>query len=159
MPGTPPTPSPRVEPTGFKLPDGYRSTFTFSLKPTVALWEMTVQPTGEDGGEAIDTTTMWNESRRTYHPKALVKNTEVKGTAAYDPDAIPDIRSMTNKPQVLTEHLPDGSSDCFYGWLQKVDFKELKEGEFPQLDYTVFVSNTDPDGNEQGPVYTPASGT
>ena len=159
MPGTPPSVTPRTAPTGYKLPDGYRTTIAFALKPAISFWETSSMPPGFDGGEAIQTSTMFNNQWHTFWPRSLIKSSEVKGKAAYDPDMYADIESLVNKNGSITVHLPSGDQVSFYGWLQKIDFEELEEGKFPMLNYTIFVSNTDNAQNEEGPVYTAASGT
>jgi len=155
-----PTVTARVKPSGFKLPDGYRSTWAFALKPAIQLWEKTVKPPGVDGGAAIDQTTMHNDAWRTVAPRSLKTLTESSFKFAYDPDAYPDIIAMVNIQQSITCHEPDGSAIAIYGFLQKVEFDPLEEGKQPEGTATVTPTNYDPVNNiEAGPLFVPAAGT
>lgn len=155
-----PSPSQRTTPTGFKMPDGYQALVSFGAQPTIQLWEKVVKPPGIDGKEAIDTTTMHNINWRTYAHRHLMTLTESQFTAAYDPDAYNDMLRAINRDDTITFHYPDGSSLAFYGFMQKLDFAELKEGEFPELTCTITPTNWDvQNGVEAAPTFTAASGT
>lgn len=155
----------RVTPTGFKMPDGYQSTIAFANQPNIQFWEMTVKPPAIEGGDAIKTTTMHNARWRTSDAKKLVELGEVTGSAMYDPDVIgatdnAGLRSLINANQAITIHFPDLSTLAFFGFLGKVEFGELKEGEPPTLTYTIHPTCWDPvNFVEAGPVFTAASGT
>lgn len=149
----------RQAPTGYKLPDGFSSKIAFSSKPAVSLWEMTVKPSGKDGGDAIPTSTMHNVRRHTFAPRTLVKDDEIVVTFAYDPDFESDIEGMLNVNQAITQLFPTGDYKDFWGFLRKVEFGELKEGDMPTGTATICVSNTDASGAESPPVYHAAAGT
>ena len=103
---------------------------------------------------------MFNVKYRTFAPKTLITLTEASGTAAYDPNVIPELLAMLNFPSSVTVHFPSNEQYSFFGFIQKVEFKELKEGEQPELDYTIGITNYDYINNvEAGPLYTPAPGT
>lgn len=155
---TPPTPTAAGTPTGFKMPDGFSSTIVFASKASLGIWEKQVKPPGMDGGEPIDTSTMRNSKFHTMHPRSLQKVDSTTVSCAYDPDAYADLQTLVNFPDTVTVHWPTHDSVCAYGFLQKAEFGELKEGEFPEVTLTIAWTNTDATGAEAGPVYT-ASGT
>jgi hypothetical protein len=104
---------------------------------------------------------MWNTTWRTRYARHLKTLTDCTGEAAYDPDCIPDLQTIINNVGGVTVHFADGSTLDFWGFLQKVDFSEHKEGEMPTLNYTIVPTNQDLAtlGSTQGPVFTPAAGT
>ena len=156
----PPTTVTRPTPTGWKLPDGFRTKVGIGANPGIQFWEKSVKPMGVDGGEPIDITTMYNTRWHTLYPKTLIKGTEMTGKAAYDPNVYPELQAIVNMPCSMTVLFPTNATLTFYGALSKFEFGELREGEFPEADYTIVVTNYDPiNGVEQGPVYTPAPGT
>ena len=155
-----PTPTPRTLPTGWKMPDGFKCLITLSLKPAINLWERDVKTGGMDGGEKIDTSTQHNIRWRTFQPRQLITLTDLTMDCAYDPDVHSDVLSILNVPQTITEFYPDGTTQCYYGYVQKFEKAALKEGEFPMATVTVTPTNWDATNNvEAAPVLTPASGT
>lgn len=150
----------RQVPTGYKLPDGFKTTIAFANKPAVQFWEKTVQPPGFDGGEKIDTTTMLNTTWRTMAARQLKTLTDCEVSAAYDPDVFPDILGLINVPQAITVHFPDNSTLAFYGFLQKFVPDAMEEGKFPEAKLTITPTNWDLSaGTEAAPVFTAATGT
>lgn len=157
--GAPPN-NPRTTPAGFRLLDGFSSVVGMELYPGIALYERTVAPPGMDGGEAIETMTMWNVDFRTVAPRKLITMTPTKFTAAYDPVCYLDIFAAINVAQGITVWFPDGSSVDFFGFLQKFEPKDMEEGRMPEADVTFVPTMTDPaDGTEAGGVYNAPSGT
>lgn len=166
MPGTPPTPSPPGNPAGFKLPDGFATEIAIAGATTIRIWEKTVQPPGYDGGAPIDITTMRNLKWRTKHPKHLQDVTNMEIACAYDPNVYNDVAPLINVPTTITVTFPPGETGhgtgdtlCFYGYMMKFVPEPLKEGEFPTAAVTIVPTNTDPAGNEEGPVWTSGTGT
>jgi len=157
----PPTPATTfTPPVGIKLGDGYQTLMVWAdstgTQVPVSFWIITVKPVGLDGGDPVDTTTMWNIEWHTKHPRFLANQTDATGTAAYDPQFYNNIIASFNKNGTITVRFPDGSTVAFYGYLQKFDPGELKEGEMPTAAITFIATNTDPvDGTEQAPVYVP----
>jgi hypothetical protein len=150
----------RVTPTGYKMPDGYRSLITWAKKPNIQFWEREVKPPGIDGKEAIDTTTMHNITWRTYAARHLKTLTESSFMAALDPDVMNDIWSLVNNEDSVTMTYPSNDQMAFFGFLQKVDFENFKEGEFPGITVTLTPTNWDPVGFvEAAPVFQSAAGT
>ena len=150
----------RQTPSGWKMPDGYQSLIAFSTAPSIKLWEKSVKPPGLDGGEGIDTSTMFNLVYRTKSARHLVSLDNSTMVCAYDPDVYADILNQVNREQAITVIFPDHSTLSFFGFLQKAEPGELKEGTFPEITITIVVTNWDPVAFvEQGPVFTAAAGT
>lgn len=156
-----PTPTDRQDPVGVYLCDGYQTLITFAADPDASFWEISVTPPGADGGEPVDGTTMHNETWRTMCVRHLKTLTPASGTAAYDPQVLPQLVNLINVVTSVTVHQPDGSSWTFWGALTQFTIQEHSEGSLPIANFTVTPTNMDPsDGSEAGPVYTPpGSGT
>ncbi len=152
-----PTPS-----TG-KLPDGYQTLIAFASNASIQFWEVTTQPPGIDGGEPVNNTTMLNLAWRTMRARKLKTLTPIKVTAAYDPDAFnsgTNLVTMINKEDSVTVRFPSMDTVAFFGYLQKAEPVEHKEGEMPLLNLTIVPTNWDyTNGLEVGPLYTSATGT
>lgn len=155
-----PVPSARSTPGGIKLRDGFRSLITLASFPAIKFWEKQTKPPGLDGGEPIDTTTMHNLRWHTMSPRSLAKSTDGSTTVAYDPKVFDQILQALNDETTLTYSFRDGSTYACYGYLQKFDPSELKEGEMPEASITLVTTNWDPVNNvEADPVMTEVSGT
>ncbi len=146
-------------PVGTRLTDGFKTIITFSGATGAALWEMTIQPPGVDGGGPNDTTSMRNTAWRTRQPKKLRTLTEASGTAQYDPVFFDTatLNALLNINQSITILFPDNSTLVFWGWLNEFKPNEHKEGEAPTVRFTVVPSNQNATGAEIGPVYAAAS--
>jgi hypothetical protein len=155
-----PSPTARQTPAGVKMRDGYQALFAFAADPNIEFWEKTVKPPGVDGGDGIDTTTMHNTEFRTMSARALKTLTEASTTAAYDPTLYDSIMSLINVETTVTVHFSDGSSLAFYGFLQKFEPGDLKEGEMPEASITIICTNEDPVARtEEGPVLAAGTGS
>lgn len=155
-----PSPTVRGTPSGIKLDDGFSSKVTFEGNPTVSLWEKTTNPPDIDGGEKINTTTMHNTQVRTYAARHLYDFGNATFKAAYDPAVLTQIYSLINSPQAITFRFGDGSTWAFFGYLQKVEFDDLVEGQQAEATVTIASTNFDPVGKVEAiPVITSVSGT
>ena len=155
-----PTTTARSTPQGIRLDDGFSTLIAFAADPDVSFWEQTVQPPGLDGGDPIETTTMHNENLRTMSSRALKTMTPMTTTAAYDPNVYNNLNSLINVETSITVIFPDGSTLAFFGFLQKFEPQELKEGEQPLASITIVPTNIDPsDGSEAEFVLNSAAGT
>lgn len=150
----------RTTPVGIKLEDGFSTKITFSRDPDVSFWEISVTPPGWEGGDPIDTTTMFNSVFRTKAARNLKEQTEASATVAYDPQVKTQIQELLNAEGTVTVHYPDGSSEAFYGYLKTFEHQENSEGEFPQADITIVPTQWDPANRvEAGPTVVSVSGT
>lgn len=154
----PPAPTTRVQPPGRPMEDGYRTLITFAADPDVKLWEKSVTPPGFDGGEAIPTSTMWNEVLRTFALPGLRTMSDASGRCAYDPAVYPQIEDLVNVETTITVRFPNGATLAFFGGLRTFTPGELVEGQMPEADFAITSTNTDPTtGSEASPVYTAGS--
>lgn len=156
---TAPTVTARGTPAGARLTDGFSTTIAFAADSDASFWEVTITPPGMDGGDPIDNTTMLNTNWRTFAARALKTLTESKITAAYDPLLYSNILDLINVETSITIHFPNSDTLAFYGFLQKFEPGDCKEGEQPTATITIKPTNYDPvAGTEEAPVYT-AAGT
>jgi hypothetical protein len=139
-----------------RIDDGFATIISFANNPTVKFYEKTVTPPGIDGGGPNDTTTMRNTAYRTRAPKKLKSMTRMTATCSYDPIVFSpsEVWAMTNVNQLITVTFPDGSEVSFYGWLDKFDPGEAREGEQPTATVTIECSNQNLSGVETAPVYS-----
>lgn len=155
-----PTASVRTIPVGYKMPDGFKTVISFASNTGIQFWEITVKPPGADGGDPIETTTMHNVLYRTKDTKSLKTLTECTVTAMYDPDVLPGLWQLINAPTSITIKFPDNAKMIFYGYLQKYEVNEHKEGEPPTLTLSIVPTNWDPTNKvEAAPVFTASVGT
>lgn len=150
----------RGVPAGIQIPDGYQSLFAFNRKPTLGFWEKQVKPPGIDGGEPIDNTTMLNTVWHVMRARKLKKRESIVLQAAFDPSAITDYINLVNVEDAGTVIFPDGTTETYWCYLQKIEFGELKIGEMPELTATIVVTNYDPTAHvEAGSVLASITGT
>jgi hypothetical protein len=155
-----PSPTPRVDPGGIKLDDGYRSLVTIAADTDISLWEIGVTPPGMDGGDPIDTTTMHNDTYRTMASRALKTLTEFTFRFAYDPAVYTQLETNINVETTITITYPDGSTLAFYGFLRSAEFDELVEGTRPEGTATITPTNFDPTNKvEAAPALASVAGT
>lgn len=150
----------RVAPVGRHLDDGYQTLIAFAVNPDISFWEKSVKPPGFDGGDPIDTTTMFNTTYRTMASRALKTMTGGQMVVAYDPRVMDLIVAIINVEGAITCTFSDGSTWDFYGFLQSFEPNDCAEGAQPEATVVFVPTNTDPDtGAEVGPNYKTASGT
>ncbi len=155
-----PVTTPRVAPVGVRLSDGFSTKIAFAQDDDVSFWELTVQPLGLSGGDAIEITTMHNVTYRTMAPRSLITATPITLTVAYDPFVYDQIIALLNVDGDITITFPDTDTLDFFGYLQEFTPSENEEGTMPQASITIQPTNFDPaDGSEQGPVLTATTGT
>lgn len=145
----------RGTPDGFLPQNGFGSFITFPTIPQLNIWEKDTGVPGQDGGEAVETTTHHNVTYRTFAPRSLVTLTPFQVVAAYDPCVYDDLLTLININDNITITFFDSSTLAFWGFLQSVEFAPLVDGEQPELTLTIVPTNWDPDNCvEAGPVLT-----
>lgn len=160
-----PTPTTRVAPTGIKLERGYQCLITIALKTNIDFWEVNLTPPGFEGGEPIDQTTQFNSLFMTYLPQALINQTPVNLSAAYDPVVINQLfasgaKLVLNVNTTITFRFGDGSTIAFYGWLRSFIPQEVSPPNQPRANIVIQASNFDPVNRvEAGPAVTSVAGT
>lgn len=150
----------RQSPGGLKLINGHATKIAFERDPDVSLWETEVTPPGIEGGDKIDTTTMFNTTYRTGAPRNLKELTQVQFTAAYDPAIYNQIDNLVNQEGAITVRFPDGSTESFFGYLRSFQPNGNQEGVMPTAQCTVEPTQWDPANDvEAGGALASVSGT
>lgn len=150
----------RTVPTGYKLPEGFKTTLAFSLRPAINIWEVDVGPAGLTA-TAINTTTQHNTKYDTKWVSALVESNDISGTAGYDPDSMDDLMFLVGAQSgSFTVHMPQGTKYAYWGAALSFQFPSLKSRQFPMVNYNLCVTNWDPVNKvEAGPSVTQSAGT
>lgn len=138
-----------------RLDDGFSTLIQLENIPTVELWEKEVTPPSLSANGPIDTTTMRNTRLRTMAPKQLVTVGKAQAVVAYATIALDAIMSQLGVNQRITIFNPDGSTYVYWGWINEFTPGTNKEGDQPTATVSFEPSNTDLDGNEVAPLYTP----
>jgi len=150
----------RQTPAGARLTDGFPTKIAFSRDPDISFWETEVTPPGIDGGDAVETSTMFNTDWRTMAPRRLKTLTDATITAAYDPNVFNQLVELCNEEGSVTVTFSDGSTLSFYGYLKMAEPGACVEGEMPTMEITVVPTNYDPTNKvEAAPVLVSVSGT
>lgn len=136
-----------------RLKDGFKTVINIG---GTNIFEMEVQPPGLEGGDAIETTTMRNVSRRTKAARQLIEMTNGSLTVAWDPASYSSLKSQINNNQELTVTFPDLSTLQFWGYLKNFIPNPLVEGEMPTAECEIVGTLSDNDCVEQDWVYTAA---
>lgn len=158
---TAPTPAAAlIQPDGIKNKNGFKTCFHFSYDPDIPVWGKTGQPPGYEGGDSVDQTTFLNTTFRTKAPRTLIDVTNPKIKVAYDAKVYPLMQAMINREQTITAFWLNGDRLAFYGYVKSFIPTEHTEGNQPEADLELVVTNVDPaTGEEEEPVFTAASGT
>lgn len=133
--------------------DGYRTLITFTNLGNANFNEVTVKPPGVTGRGPIDTTSMRNNKFTTKWPKSLIDFSSVTSTAQWDPRFLFDIIDLVvNKNQTIRVQMPNNQKIRFYGWADRAEPNEHREGEVPLITLELIPSNVNPQGVESAPV-------
>jgi len=141
--------------------DGFSTKLSPEAAPSIAFWERTVTPMSLDTEEKIPLTTMFQTLYRTFAGRKLLTVGDLKATVFWYVGTythVEDVMGESNNGS-WTLSLPDGGTIDFYAFLKSFTPKDNEEGKVPEADIELVVTNRDSDGNEVGPVFTPASGT
>lgn len=142
------------------LENGYQTLIALNADVDISFWEKAVTPLPVVLDDAIDITTMHNDTWKTKAAPALADTGEVTCTVAYDPDVYNQIIAILGDSTEITIHLPDDSTLSFWGYLSKFEPAELVNGTFPEATITIVPTNYDrTNATEEAPVLTPTVGT
>lgn len=130
----------RTSPGGTPPEDGWSSKIAFAADPDISFWEKTVKPPGVEGGDPIDTTTMFNTTYRTQSPRSLKSLTNSTARVTYDAEVIDQIIALVNVNGWITIHFPNSDTWDFPGWLKTFNPAELSEGAQPEADIEIVCS-------------------
>jgi hypothetical protein len=131
----------RSAPAGTKLDEGFPAKIAFAADSDVSFWEKSVKPPGVDGGDAVETTTMFNTTYRTRGPRVLKTLTDAQLTVAYDPQVLDQIIALINVNGWISVHFSDGSCWNFVGYLKSFEPNEMQEGNQPEAAITIVATN------------------
>jgi hypothetical protein len=150
----------RVLPTGFKVPEGFKSTLAFSLKPGLNIYEVDVPMPGGDS-VVIDITTQLNTKWHTKALSALIDSPEISGNGGWDPSFFDDYIFLTGaQGGAFTVHTPTNSTTSCWGGLKSFMPQPWKFSTFPLINFTLVNTNRNPTtGAEEGPFTVPSAGT
>lgn len=153
----------RVVPSGIPLTDQYQTTIAFARRPNINFWEKVVGQAGIDIGQPINTTTQLNSDWMTFAPRQLATLTPFSCTVAYDPAVLSEIYAyLIGQPGAITEHLPDGSTYSYFGYVQSFKRKDMDVGSNNQPEAVIEIvpTNWDPVNHvEASPLLVSVSGT
>lgn len=155
-----PVASTRITPTAWKVDQGYRILITLAANKSIAFFEVEVTPAGVDGGDAIKTSTQFNNTYHSKRPRHLMMTDGAKVKAQLAAGTRHQCELIINVETTITETYPDGSTYAYYGFLKSVKFGSFKEGEKPDCDIEIVETDWDyVNAVEAGPVYVPTAGT
>jgi hypothetical protein len=154
----------RIDPSdlGIRLDDGFSTKILIGANLSILLWDKSSQPPGVDGGDEIETTTMFNLEYRTFAPRRLKTLSPVELTCAYEPGvyAVNEIMAIINQNTTINVVFSDGSVLGFFGYLKVFTPQTVEEGSQPEANCTIVPTNWDPDNNvEAGPALANVTGT
>ena len=154
-----PSPTPRSTPLGLPLRDGFGTMVTFGDEAAMSIWEKETTPPGKDGGDAINTTTFHNTARQTKWPRALLEDTDTSGVCAYDPDVETELETLINDNMEITITFNDGTTKAVWGYLKEFAPQSHTDGDMPEANFVVVITNTDDAFAEQAPVVAAVAGS
>lgn len=147
------------------LTQGHGTRIYFTSTPILWFEEKSMTPPAIDGGDPINTTVDVAGTKRVrlVAPRAKVKmGTAVNLIVAYDPRVF-NYYSELNRAIGLNQYIlcqfPDSSQLKFLGWIQSFNANAMQEGEQPQANVIITVSNFNLDNNQpEWPKFTSSLG-
>jgi len=124
------------------LIDGFPTTIVFD-GCSLTICVKTLTPPEMDSGGSIDINGMTPTTRkfRLRAPKRLISLNSMSLTAAYDPiiydQGMIVARARVGAIQSFTVVFSNGDTLIFYGFVEKISFQEIKEGEQPMVNITI----------------------
>lgn len=126
-----------------QMKDGF-STIIAMPQSGIQFSEVTIKPPGFDMGGKIDITSMRNDTMRTYATKSLMTVTDITCTVKWDPayyDTLMHAANGMGVERLIVITFPDLSTISFYGFIDKFEPQEHREGELPLANLTISCTN------------------
>lgn len=142
-----PVPVPPVLPNTTYMTDGYQTLFTFTNNPAIGLWvslEGGLKPGGLDTEGPIKIGTMHARRMRIMAAKKLVTHQPTTMTCFYSPAVLPALFAQLGLQTTITITFPDGSTWAFFGYLNKFEPGDNKEGNAPTATCEIVAISRDP---------------
>lgn len=142
-----PVPTPPVLPAVSYMVDGYQALITFSVNPDVGLWvtlEGGLKPGGLDTEGEIKIGTMHARRYRIKAAKKLLTHMPTTFTAFYAPSVLPELEALLGFQTTITITFPDETTWAFFGYLNKFDPSDMKEGVAPTATCEIIGISRDP---------------
>ncbi len=103
---------------------------------------------------------MLNLAYETKAPQRLIGFDDGVVVAAYDPHVFNTLETLVNLPDSITFAYPEGSAECYWGYLQHVSKTPLQKDQQPEMTLTIVITNWDPiNCVEAGPVFVAGTGS
>lgn len=148
-----PVPTPPVRPSITYMTDGYQSLITFAVDPDVGLWvtlEGGLKPGGLDTEGPIKIGTMHARRMRIMAAKKLLTHQPTTFTSFYNPSVLPEILVLLGLQTTITITFPDETTWAFFGYLNKFEPGDNKEGVAPTATCEIVAISRDPSLNPGG---------
>ncbi len=142
-----PVPTAPVLPDTSYMTDGYQTLFTFAAVPDIGLWvtlEGGLKPGGLDTEGPIKIGTMHAKRYRIMAAKKLLTHQPTTFTCFYAPAVLPEIIILLGLQTTITLTFPDGSTWAFFGYLNKFEPGDNKEGTAPTATCEIVAISRDP---------------
>lgn len=153
MPLTPPVATARTAPDmSGMFGNGFTTKITFAADPDIEFAEIEVTPGGDDVGDGIDATTMFNTGRKTKDAPALSETEDGSALVAYSAATRAQCRALLGVFTTITITYPDGSTEADYGWLRSFKPGSLVINGRPTATVAFTFACKDADGFESEPV-------
>lgn len=143
-----PVPTPPQLPVGGSyLVDGYQTLVTIASDINIYLWptlEGGLKPGGLDTEGPIKIGTMHAKRMRIMAAKKLLTQQPTTMTCFYDPAVLTQILLSLGSQTTITITFPDGSTWAFFGYLNKFEPSDNKEGTAPTASCEIAAISRDP---------------
>lgn len=155
-----PTYTARATPNGNMLGTGRRTLVTFALDPNIELEEVSVTPSGFDGGDPRDITSNFTVRYMQKAPNDIVEITDLQMKVKFDPQYLSNILAAINRRDSVSTTWPTGDTEAAWGYLRSFQPSEHTRGSDVTADCVIVITNTDPSNcQEAGPVFAAGTGT
>lgn len=142
-----PVPTPPVLPNTTYMTDGYQTLFTFANNPAIGLWvtlEGGLKPGGLDTEGEIKIGTMHARRYRIKAAKKLLTHQPTTMTCFYSPAVLPALIAQLGLQTTITITFPDATTWAFFGYLNKFETSDNKEGVAPTATCEIIAISRDP---------------